>query len=141
MSRFKKMLLGAVTAMVLASRSSSQPRVGHGAAKGVNALDANVPYLAWRGEHVRLGFCPPRNGRARDPGRHQPSANVSWVLEDWSGDPANGSVPVPVELFGQRDNYHGCVYTEFTSQKAGVTFIKLDQLPGLGGGNASSPTT
>ena len=143
MSRFKKMLLGAVTAMVLATGVAVSPASATVPTKGVHALDANVPYLAWRGENVRLGFCPPvRNGETPEaaivvPGGISPLANVSWALEDWSGDPANGSVAVPQELFGQRDNYHGCVYTEFTSQKAGVAFIKLVvSTPGFLGGNA-----
>ena len=59
---------------------------------------------------------------------------MSWAIEDWSGDPANGSVPVPFEISGARQFYHGCVYTEFTSQKAGVAFIKLEiSSPGIGG--------
>ena len=55
----KKMLLGAVTAMVLAAgvavtpASATVPSWGN---EGVNE-NTNVPYLAWRGEHVRLGFC------------------------------------------------------------------------------------
>ncbi len=65
LSRFKKMLLGAVTAMVLATGVAVSPASATVPTKGVNALDANVPYLAWRGEHVRLGFCPPaQNGAA-----------------------------------------------------------------------------
>ena len=44
------------------SRASSGSGIGNGAAtrgtcRRAYTQDANVPYLAWRGEHVRLGFC------------------------------------------------------------------------------------
>lgn len=118
LSRFKKMLLGAVTAMVLATGVAVSPASATVPTKGVNALDANVPYLAWRGEHVRLGFCLPDGPISSD-------RQVTWSIEDWSGDPANGSIPVPFEIIGARQFNNGCVYSEFSSQKAGIAFIKL----------------
>ena len=120
LSRFKKMLLGAVTAMVLATGVAVSPASATVPTKGHLALDANVPYLAWRGEHVRLGFClPPGLGAIST------DADVTWSIEDWSGDPANGSIPVPFEILGARQFNNGCVYSEFSSQKAGIAFIKL----------------
>jgi hypothetical protein len=118
LSRFKKMLLGAVASMVVAAGVAVSPASATVPTKGKNTQEANAPYLAWRGEHVRLGFCDfdfPISS----------NDNVSWALEDWSGDPANGSVPVPQEMIGARHLFNGCVYTDFVSQKAGVAFIKL----------------
>src|SRR5882724_8741949 len=107
------MLLGAVATMVIAAGVAVSPASATVPTKGFNTQEANVPYLAWRGEHVRLGYCDAESSiPATD--------NVSWALEDWSGDPANGSVPVPQEMFGTRHNFNGCVYTDFVSQKAGV---------------------
>ena len=55
----KRMLLGAVTAMVLAAGVAVSPASATVPSKGKVGIgeNANVPYLAWRGEHVRLGFC------------------------------------------------------------------------------------
>jgi hypothetical protein len=114
---FKKMLLGAVAAMAVAAGAVASPVSASVPSKGFDTQEANVPYLAWRGEHIRLGFC--------DAGTPLTGLTVSWALEDWSGDPANGSVPVPQEMFGQRHTTNGCVYTDYVSQKAGVAFIKL----------------
>ena len=117
MRSFKKMLLGSVASMAVVAGVAASPASATVPTKGLDTQEANVPYLAWRGEHIRLGFC--------DFTSHLVGGNVSWALEDWTGDPANGSVPVPQELFGQRHFYNGCVYTNFVSQKAGVAFIKL----------------
>jgi hypothetical protein len=118
LSRFKTMLLSAVTTMVVAAGVAVSPASATVPTKGFNTQEANVPYLAWRGEHVRLGFCD--FGTPISLGD-----NVSWALEDWSGDPANGSVPVPQEMLGARHIFNGCAYTDFVSQKAGVAFIKM----------------
>jgi hypothetical protein len=118
LSRFKKMLLGAVASMVVAAGVAVSPASATVPTKGFDTQEANVPYLAWRGEHVRLGFCDFDTAITT-------GDNVSWALEDWSGDPANGSVPVPQEMLGARHYLNGCVYTDFVSQKAGVAFIKL----------------
>jgi len=117
LSRFKKMLLGAVTAVVLAAGVAVSPASATVPTRGYDTQEANVPYLAWRGEHIRLGYC--------DNGNSLAGLTASWALEYWSGDPANGSVPVPQEIFGERHTFNGCVYTDFVSQKAGVAFIKL----------------
>jgi hypothetical protein len=119
LSRFKKMLLGAVAGMVLATGVIISPASASVPTQRYNQLDGNAPTLAWRGEHVRLGFCLP-NGAALST-----ADAVTWSIEDWSGDPANGSIPVPFEITGARHFYNGCVYSEFSSQKAGVAFIKL----------------
>src|SRR6185369_8459817 len=105
------MLLGAVASMVIAAGVAVSPASATVPTQGFDTQEANVPYLAWRGEHVRLGFCDFNFPISSE-------SNVSWALEDWSGDPANGSVPVPQEIIGARHFYNGCVYTDFVSQKA-----------------------
>jgi hypothetical protein len=133
------MLLGAVASMaifagVVASPASAVDPVvvgpviagiGTVPTQGYNALDANVPVLAWRGEHVRLGFCPTPDPTTHVRASIPTDSQVSWGAVDWSGDPSNGSVPVPFELVGARHFNNGCVYTEFMSEKAGVSFIKM----------------
>src|SRR3954447_5356373 len=108
------MLLGAVATMAVVAGVAASPAAASVPTQGHLQLDGNAPSLAWRGEHVRLGFCLP-NGAAIPT-----SAGISWNIEDWSGDPANGSIPVPFEIQGARHYFNGCVYTEFSSQKAGV---------------------
>jgi hypothetical protein len=112
------MLLGAVASMVVVAGLAVSPASATVPSQGYATQDANVPYLAWRGEHVRLVFCDENVIRDRN-------ANASWILEDWSGDPANGSVPVPAEVFGSRQIHDGCAYTDWVSQKSGIAFIKL----------------
>ena len=118
MRSFKRMLLGAVASMVIAAGLAVSPASATVPSQGYATQDANVPYLAWRGEHVRLVYCDENYIRDRN-------ANASWILEDWSGDPANGSVPVPAEVFGSRQIHDGCAYTDWVSQKSGVAFVKL----------------
>jgi hypothetical protein len=118
---FKKLLLSAVATMAIVAGVAASPASAAppGPTHGRDAESANVPYLAWRGEHVRLGFC--------DPNLQISSAdNVTWSLEDWSGDPANGSVPVPQQIFGAAHINNGCAYTSWVSQKAGAAFIKVE---------------
>jgi len=125
---FKKMLLGAVATMAVvagvavspASAVVPPPVVSSGSvpSEGYATQDANVPYLAWRGEHVRLEFCD-ENALTTEDGV------ATWSLEDWSGDPMNGSVPVPQQIFGAAHIYSGCAYTDYVSQKSGIAFVKL----------------
>jgi hypothetical protein len=118
LSRLKKMLLAAVASMAVASVVAASPASASVPSEQYATQDANVPYLAWRGEHVRLEFCD-ENALTTEDGV------ATWSLEDWSGDPANGSVPVPQQIFGAAHIYAGCAYTDFVSQKAGVAFVKL----------------
>jgi hypothetical protein len=122
----KKMLLGAVTLAVLAAGVVVSPASASVPSQGYQTQKANVPYLAWRGEHVRLGFCAPPDSETGAPVAIPTDAQVTWGATDWSGDPGNGSIPVPFEILGARHFSNGCVYTEFTSEKAGVAFIKLE---------------
>ena len=86
--------------------------------------ESNIPYLAWRGEQVRLVKCAPAitgvNQRA------------DFLLVDWSGEENSLAIP---QMEGwhrrllrrhRRDHLgQGCVGATFSSQKAGIGQIKL----------------
>jgi hypothetical protein len=121
---FKKVLLGAMTAMVavavLAVGSASAatpapppPPSGTIPSMGYATQDANVPYLAWRGEHIRLVGC--------DEVSFPEGATATWMLED----PPNDPVFQPAQDFGSEQVSNNCAQAVWVSQKAGVAFIKL----------------
>ena len=98
LSRLKKMLLAAVASMAIVAVVAASPASATVPSEGkANAEQANVPYLAWRGEHVRLGYCNPLD-QPEGTTPFTSADKVTWHIEDWSGDPANGSVPVPSEM-------------------------------------------
>ena len=123
MRNLKKMLLGAVTAMVVAAgvavspASATVPSWGN---TGVNENN-NVPYLAWRGEHVRLGFCTgPSN------------TIVPGAVTRRTGLSKTGAAILPTGRSRCRTSWPGppsgprrLLLHSFTSQKAGVAFIKF----------------
>src|SRR5918999_1617942 len=84
---------------------------------------SNVPYLAWRGEQVRLVKCEPvipPIGVARD--------QIDFLLVDWSGDPHTippQLEPGTVSTFNRSWDGAPCVAGTFTSAKAGLAQIKL----------------
>ena len=93
----------------------------------------NVPYLAWRGEEVRLVKCEPFLGDIPDPWAQDGSTqfDASWIVEDWSGDSITPSLEPSTVKFIDEQNpnglYYGkhCVKADFVSQKAGMAMIKL----------------
>jgi hypothetical protein len=117
----KKMLLGAMTAMVLAAAVAVSPAsaatplpTGVQPSEGRYTQDANVPYLAWQGEHVRLVAC--KKGAP-----FAPTYTASWMLVDplnWPDfEPA--ADPLSVKIVG------GCAIATWISDKPGVAFIKV----------------
>ena len=82
----------------------------------------NVPYLAWRGEHVRLVKCSPVI--SLDAGQ---TADV--IVEDWSGaDPARSMpelVTGSVKFFNDPAKDMNCVRATLVAVKAGIAPIKL----------------
>src|SRR5919108_1437813 len=99
---------------------------------------SNVPYLAWRGEEVRLVKCHPDiltafGLSAQQAQRLARSAQfgvtfVDFLLVDWSGDPhaaAPQLEPGTVSMFFRSWDGTPCVAGTFTSQKAGLAQIKL----------------
>src|ERR687886_778554 len=91
----------------------------------------NIPYLAWRGEQVRLVKCfpfIPANAAI---------TQTDFILVDWSGDPLLTAKPNleagTVSHFFRSFDGSPCVAGTFQSDKAGPGQIKLV-------GNASIPT-
>lgn len=86
---------------------------------------SNIPYLAWRGQEVRIAKCSPELGfnEFRDQGY-----NVDFNLVDWSGDPhLAGPVMEAGTLITARRHFDGaaCFGVDFVSQKAGIAVIKM----------------
>jgi hypothetical protein len=96
-------------------------------------LTTNVPYLAWRGEQLRLVKCltPQVDGEAavalmKDENRR---FEFDWLVEDWSGYPFQPPQleKSTVASFRGNGEYWGapCVKASFVSLKAGLAQIKL----------------
>ncbi len=100
---------------------------------------SNVPYLAWRGEAVRVVKCV---SPASLPAGYIPSAlDAGFTLVDWSGDPhlatpqvVTGAPGFNAAIFDVR-GFDGayCWGMSFISQKAGLAVIKLTVRDGTGG--------
>ncbi len=96
-------------------------------------LTANVPYLAWRGEQVRLVKCDItfENGIESTGGGGDGSLalNADWIVEDWSGYPFQppSLEQSTVKFFRARGDRRDapCVKANFVSLKAGLAIIKL----------------
>ncbi len=101
-------------------------------------LTTNVPYLAWRGEELRLVKCATeatdgdavvslmKGGISGDGSSH---FNADWIVEDWSGYPFTPPAleTSTVKFFMGNGEYRGdpCVKADFVSLKAGLAQIKL----------------
>src|SRR5919109_1475111 len=119
---------------------------------------ANIPYLAWRGEEVRLVKCEPDVFSGLTAGQQagqqqvirQAGAQflfnfVDFLLVDWSGDPLEVRPqlePGTVSMFFRGDGVP-CVAGTFVSQKAGLAQIKLVVTfnVSLGSGAPNGPET
>jgi len=115
--------------------------VSSGAAAAIpyfEPLTTNVPYLAWRGEELRLVKCATdategpavvslmKGGIAGDGSSR---FNADWIVEDWSGYPFTPPAleTSTVKFFTGNGEYRGapCVKADFVSLKAGLAQIKL----------------
>ena len=100
---------------------------------------ANIPYLAWRGEAVRLVKCAPPSAF---PAGYVPSAlDAGFTLVDWSGDPhlatpetVTAAPGFNAAMFAVR-GFDGayCWGMSFISQKAGLAVIKMTIRDGTAG--------
>ena len=72
----------------------------------------NVPYLAWRGEQIRLVKC--------DPVLTDESVRVEFFVEEWTGP---GLVPRVEEITVDRSG--GCARADVVSLEPGLARIKL----------------
>jgi hypothetical protein len=142
----KKMIAGLVSAVgailalcLFTAGAVAAPNPGPGSD---GPQSANVPYVAWVGEHVRLVVC--------DPAITGDEAQVAnYQVEDWSGyqfqpptpDGDSGSNigqifdPGPSAFFrssepahriGESDEQEGCVATNYKSLNPGLTRIRVD---------------
>jgi hypothetical protein len=94
-------------------------------------LDTNVPYLAWRGEQVKLAACASRERSADLTAQAVPigSLNVDdFLVEDWSGADPDRAKP-QIETSTQRayldDEGRFCIAADVVSLKAGIAPVKL----------------
>jgi hypothetical protein len=95
---------------------------------------ANIPYVAWVGEHVRLVAC--------DPAINTTEQYVNYQIEDWSGyqfqpptpDGSSGNNiieafnPGPAAFFQSSQTAHagdGCVATDYKSLNPGLSRIRV----------------
>lgn len=82
----------------------------------------NVPYLAWRGEHLRLVKCSPLI--STDAGQ-----TVDVIVEDWSGPDPDRSKPAVVNgttgIFFDEARDMACARATVVSVKPGIAPIKL----------------
>ena len=106
--------------------------------------ESNVPYLAWRGEQVRLVKCHPSISPT---GARQ---RADLILVDWSGEEHALAIPhfepSTAGFFAATGPDHagqGCVAGSFSSQKAGLAQIKLvvSQIAGETGGAVGASIT
>ena len=119
MRNLKRMLLCAVATMaivagVAASPASASAPDGTVPSTGYKTQDANVPYLAWQGEHVRLVAC--RSGDA-----FPATTTASWMLVDplnWP-DFAPAVDPFTVKVVGN------CVIGTWISDKPGIAALQV----------------
>jgi hypothetical protein len=162
-SRFALMtvvlLVGAVVTMLLAtpasalhSKNPSRPgQIGSEGDKylGFDPMETSVPYVAWRGEEVRLVKCfdsyyfePRQNGDPSEGGLTDEELSIlaleanetgEWQIMDWSGDDH-----VWPKFFDDNDQqtqvfwpsrgdqkYRGCFAIDITSHKPGIAVVKL----------------
>jgi hypothetical protein len=122
-------LIGATMALTTVAQARTVP----------DPMLADIPYLAWRGEAVRLVKCAPPSAF---PAGYIPSAlDAGFTLVDWSGDP-HLATPQTVTsapgfnsaMFSVRafDGAY-CWGMSFISQKAGIADIKMTVRDGTSG--------
>ena len=122
-------LIGATMALTTVAQARTVP----------DPMLADIPYLAWRGEAVRLVKCAPPSVF---PEGYNPAAlDAGFTLVDWSGDP-HLATPQTVTaapgfnsaIFSVRafDGAY-CWGMSFISQKAGIADIKMTVRDGTAG--------
>jgi len=90
---------------------------------------ANVPYVAWVGEHIRLVACDPAIETSEAGGQL-----ANFQLEDWSGKPESAELPAseagsqaffaPSAGSAQAENEDGCVKIDYKSLSPGLARIR-----------------
>jgi hypothetical protein len=122
-------LIGATMALTTVAQARTVP----------DPMFADIPYLAWRGEAVRLVKCAPASDFPAD---YNPSAlDAGFTLVDWSGDPHLATPQTVTSAPGfnsamfARRAFDGayCWGMSFISQKAGIADIKMTVRAGTAG--------
>ena len=139
--------MGSLTAAASAAPNPGPPNTDNEA----GPQSANIPYVAWVGEHVRLVACDPsinerdivplrRGNIVEEPNELQ---FVNYQIEDWSGyqfqppnpdgDSGNNIFevfePGPAAFFEPSEPAHedsGCVATTYKSLNPGLARIRVD---------------
>ena len=99
----------AFLACVLGSALASSPAVAQGPQ---DPQTTNIPYLAWRGEQIRLVKCHPDIGEA--------GATVDWIVEAWTGPGLTPAIETST-ITGFED----CVAADIVSLEPGLARVKL----------------
>ena len=112
--------LGTLTAGAAAAPSSTFTTTSDG------PQSANIPYVAWVGEHVRLVAC--------DPNIATSGQSANFQLEDWSGKPETAEIPelesgtqaffAPSAGSPQAESGDGCVKVDYKSLAPGLSRIR-----------------
>jgi hypothetical protein len=96
--------------------------------RGFDPMETSVPYLAWRGEEVRLVKCR----LLAENERHLAEGAGEWDVIDWSGDPHVwpkffDDVDRRTSSFGGVGDQEGrrCWAIDITSHKPGIAVVKL----------------
>ncbi len=120
MKRFRFGLAALVVAVSAAAFAAGPAAAYDGSHPAFDPQTGNVPYLAWRGEELRLVKCSEDISGGQD---------VDWIVEDWSGYPFQPpSLETSTVRFFQGTGEHaeeGCVKADYVSLKAGLAMIKL----------------
>ncbi len=134
--RKRKMIAGLVSAVGAAVLALGTLTAGAAAApastftpESDGPQSANVPYVAWVGEHVRLVACDPAINTSEDEGQL-----ANFRLEDWSGKPEAAEIPelesgtqaffAPSEGSPQAESGDGCVKVDYKSLSPGLSRIR-----------------
>ncbi len=115
--------LGTLTAGAAAAPSQTFTSTSDG------PQSANIPYVAWVGEHVRLVACDPAINTSEEGGQR-----VNFQEEDWSGNPDPAEIPAPesgTQAFfapsagsSQAEAGDGCVKIDYKSLNPGLARIR-----------------
>ena len=97
-------------ACVLGSALASGPAAAQGPQ---DPQTTNIPYLAWRGEEIRLVKCDPAIGEL-------PAKRVDWVVEEWTGPGLKPEIETSTIT-----GFENCVAADVVSLDPGLARIQL----------------
>lgn len=105
-SRFLVLVVVLVPAVLASSAAAATP------SSPWDPQDSNVPYVAWRGEQVRLVKCDPVLSEADD---------ADFTVEEWSGPGRDPTIERPTLRFISDD----CVAADIVTLDPGLARVKL----------------